>query len=68
MCSGFIGGKFMYKPLNKETKEFLLIFSQLNSLNKKYARNILQTLHYAQEVSDNKNNCSDKKDKKNNIK
>jgi hypothetical protein len=44
---------------NKELKEFELIFSQLNILNKNYAIAILQSLYFAQEFSLKKYDSSD---------
>ena len=56
------GGFCVYVPQNKEIKEFKLIFSQLNNLNKNYALAILQSLYFAQEFSDKKYDSADKQE------
>ena len=58
----------MYKSQNKEIKEFKIIFSQLNTINKNYTLAILQSLYFAQEFSSKTNNSSDKEELKQNKK
>jgi len=58
----------VYKSQNKEIKEFKIIFSQLNTINKNYTLAILQSLYFAQEFSSKTNNSSDKEELKQNKK